>query len=169
MRALNALLVLIATIVVILVVARLPPPSPEMSEADIAEIQAEVLEVVEARFDALRNLDIEEVIRTAHPDSLVWVTGGRIVNSAEYRDGMYAWAEGKESWRGGWLERSVQVLSSDLAVFFGTYVDTILYSDGRRLHCPECAALFLFERTADGWKYTVGAGSAAPAQPVEEG
>jgi hypothetical protein len=57
MRALNALLVLLATIVVILLVARLPPPSPEMSEAEIAEIRADVLEVVEARFEALRDLD----------------------------------------------------------------------------------------------------------------
>ena len=169
MRALNALFVLIATIVVILLVARLPAPSPEMSEAEIAEIEAEVLEVVEARFEALRNLDMDKALRNAHPDLLVWAAGGGISNAAAYRDGMYAWAEGKESWKGRWVETNVRVLTPDLAVFSGSYVDTILYSDGRHLHCPKCSAIFLFERTPDGWMYSMGAGSAVPAEPVEGG
>jgi ketosteroid isomerase-like protein len=46
MRALNALLVLIATIVVILLVARLPPPSAEMSEAEIAQSEGEVAQAI---------------------------------------------------------------------------------------------------------------------------
>ena len=167
MRALNALLVLLATIVVILLVARLPPPSPEMSEAEIAEIRADVLEVVEARFEALRDLDMDKVLQSAHPDLLAWTAGGRIMNSAAYRDGMRAWAEGKESWSGRWVETDVRVLTPDLAVFSGSYVDTIQYSDGRYLHCPRCSAVFLFERTPDGWKYSMGAGSAVPAEPVE--
>jgi ketosteroid isomerase-like protein len=169
MRALNALFVLMATMVVIVLLARLPPPSPEMSDTELAEIEAEILEVVEARFDALRNLDIDEVLQSVHPDLLAWAAEGRVMNSVAYRDGMYAWAEGKESWRGGWVETTVRVLTPSLAVFSGTYVDTIQYSDGRFLHCPSCSAVFLFERTEDGWKYSMGAGSSAPAEPVEEG
>jgi ketosteroid isomerase-like protein len=169
MRALSLLFVLVATTVVILLVAKLPPPSPEMSEAEIAQIEAEVREVVEARFEALRNLDMDKVLRSAHPDLLVWAAEGRIMNAAAYRDGMHAWAEGKESWRGRWVETKVRVLTPDLAVFSGSYVDTIQYSDGRHLHCPKCSAVFLFERTTNGWKYTMGAGSAVPAEPVQGG
>lgn len=169
MKALNLLLVLVATVVVILLVARLPPPLPEISEPEIARIEAEVLGVVEGRFEALRNLDMDGVLQSAHPDLLAWAAGGRILNSAEYRDGLYQWANGKESWKGHWIERNVRVLTPDLAVFWGSYVDTIQYSDGRVLHCPRCSAVFLFERTPDGWRYSMGAGSSTPAEPVEAG
>lgn len=153
----------------LLLLAACRAPPPPMTAAEIVQIEEEVLAAVEARFDALRRLDMESVLLAAHPEVLVWPNGGRILSSAEYREGMYAWAQGKESWEGGWIDTTVRVLSPDLAVFSGTYVDTIEYSDGRRLHCPACSAVFLFERTVDGWKYTLGAGSSAPAQPVEEG
>ena len=46
MRALNAFLVLIATIVVILLIVRLPPPSPEMTEAEVAQMEAEARQAI---------------------------------------------------------------------------------------------------------------------------
>lgn len=55
MRALNAVLAVIATIVVIFLVARLPPPSPEMSEAEIAQREAEVRAELASRVDSYKN------------------------------------------------------------------------------------------------------------------
>ena len=167
MKALNAVLAVIAAIVVVFLVAKLPPPSPEMTESEIAQIEAEVLEVADARFEALRNLDLEKVLQSAHPDLLAWAAGGRILNSAAYREGLYAWAAGKESWRGGWVQTNVRVLTPKIAVFSGTYVDTIQYSDGREVHCRSCSTVFLFERTAEGWKYPMGSGTAEDAEPVD--
>ena len=63
--------------------------------------------MVEARFDALRDLDMDQVLQGAHPEQLSWAAQGRILNSFEYRDGMHAWADGKESWRGDWVETQV--------------------------------------------------------------
>ena len=145
------------------------PAKTTLTEEEIAQIETRILGIMENRFDALRELDVEGYALTAHPELLTWPGGGQLMNWSQYRDALMAWAEGKESWKGGWVESKVRVLSPNLAIFSGTYTDSIRFSDGRHLHWPEASAVFLFERTADGWKFIMGGESATPPQLVEEG
>jgi ketosteroid isomerase-like protein len=157
----------LAAIAGVLLVIGCQPGTTKLTEAEIAEIETQILSIMENRFDALRDLDVESYARTAHPDLLTWPAGGQLMNRSQYKDALLAWAEGKESWSGGWIESKVRVLSPDFAVFSGTYTDTIRFSDGRHLHWPEAVAVFLFERTPEGWKFIMGGESAAPPEPVE--
>jgi hypothetical protein len=138
-----------------------------MTEAERAQIEAEVLEVAETMVDGFMQLDGELIATTAHPD-LVFAYGGHVLNRDTYREAMVAWPEGKESWEGGWVETDVRVLSPDLAVFSGTMEFTVRYSDGRTLHFPNGAFAALYERTSEGWRWSVGGVSSGGGQPVDE-
>jgi hypothetical protein len=116
----------------------------------------------------LRQLDGELVATTTHPDLLVYAYGGLILDRAGYRDAISAWMEGKESWKGSWVDTHVRVLSTDLAVFSGTMEDTVVFSDGRTLHYPSGSFAALFERTSEGWRFSVGGSSTGVGQPIEE-
>jgi len=142
-------------------------PPPEMAEAEIAQIEAGVLASMQTYVDGYREMDLEKVGSVTHPDFLTYPYSGSVQNRAEFVEGGLAWAEGKESWAISWVDTNVRVLSPDLAVFSGTSVDTLTYSDGRVIQYPSNAYAFLLERTADGWKLSVGGPSAAPGQAVE--
>ena len=146
-----------------------PTATPEMTDAEVAQIEAEVMESMGTYVDGYREMDMEKVGSVAHPDFLTYPYSGRVVNRSEFVETSLAWAEGKESWAISWVDTNVRVLSPDLAVFSGTSVDTLTFSDGRAFYHPSNAYAFLFERTPDGWKLSMGGPSAAPRQPIEEG
>jgi ketosteroid isomerase-like protein len=140
-----------------------------MTEADRAQIEAEVMEAMDIFSDGFREMDMEKVASVAHPDLLAYPFVGQVLNWTEFREALLAWAEGKESWAAHWVDTNVRVISPDLAVFSATTVDTVWFSDGRVIHYPSNATAFLFERTPDGWKFSMGGPSNSAPQPVEEG
>ena len=94
----------IAALALLLVAGAFVFAPTEAAEFDQAQIEAEVLEVMETFIDGFRELDIEKVIQTAHTDALMFPYGGRVLDFAAYRDALDSWADGKTSWKGGWTE-----------------------------------------------------------------
>jgi hypothetical protein len=128
-----------------------------MTEAEIAQIEAEVIEVMEGVFDGFRQLDPQMIMAHFHPTATSWVWAsvprghGRVLELTEN------WVEGKESWEGSWTETTVKVFSQDAALFQGVYEATITYPDGRIVYFPNNASwTLLLERTDDGWLGTIG-------------
>lgn len=158
---------LAAFVVLLFVAACQAPPPAEMTEAERAQIEAEILEVAETWVDGLRQFDGDLIAAAIHPDLAVFAYQGRILDRAGYRDAIVAWMEGKESYKGGWLDTHVRVISPDLAVFSATAEDTIQYSDGRTVHRPN-STVALFERTTEGWKWSVASHGPGVAQVIEE-
>jgi len=170
MRGLTAgMAALVALGILFFLYASPATPSAEMTADQIAEIEAEVLEGMETYVDGYREMDMEKVGSVAHPDLLTYPYSGRVLNRTEFIETSLAWAEGRGYWAISWVDTNVRVLSPDLAVFSGTSVDTVTFSDGRAFHYPSNAYAFLFERTPDGWKFSMGGPSSPARQPVEGG
>ena len=145
-------------------------PSAEMTQAEIAQIEAEVLQVAQTFLDGFNELDMAKANETMHPDHMTFSYQGRIMNKADYREFLDGWVTNKESWQGHWLETNVRVLSPQAAVFVGTYtVDLMEYSDQPGRRYPQSAWTMLFEKTSDGWKWSMGGSSNSGYEAVEEG
>lgn len=158
-----------AVFLLLFCVACQAPPSQQLTEDQIAEIEAAVMESIETYADGYREMDMEKVASVAHPDLLTYPFAGRVLDRPGFLESSLAWAEGKESWAINWTDVNVRVISQDLAVFSGTSVDTVTFSDGRAFYYPSNAYGFLFERTPQGWKFSVGGPSSPPRQAVDEG
>jgi hypothetical protein len=68
-----------------------------------------------------------------------------------------------------WTETVVKVLSREAAMFQGYYVAIATYADGRILRWPgNVDFTVLMERTPDGWKITMGAGTNGTAHRIDQ-
>ena len=144
-------------------------PPAEMTEAEIAQIEGEVLEAMEARFEAWRQLDAEGIMEGWHPTATSWVSGARLRDFDWLTESTRGVAESLTKWEGGWIETSVTVLSPDAALFQGTFDCRTTGNDGRILLWPGNAVwTALVERTEDGWKITKGANSAGVGQRIDQ-
>ena len=74
----------LAAVTVLALVAACQAPSPEMTEADIAQIEAEVTELAEAWVNAWNDVetDCETAIDHWHPDHMLYFSGGNRVDRA---------------------------------------------------------------------------------------
>jgi hypothetical protein len=69
--------------------------------------------------------------------------------------------EGKDGWKGYWVEINVRVITPEAVEFSGIMGDTIWYSDGRVREWPgNCANVGGMALSEEGWKYTIAAQSA---------
>jgi hypothetical protein len=160
-------------VAVLLLVAACQAPPAEMTEAEIAQIEAAVLERAEAYLDAWAAGTPEDRCRATqaffHPDHMVYLTGGAPQGRADHFD--YCMG-GQEDWRtftGGWTETSVRVVSPDAAMFLGRMDNTWEHATGRIDHYPAGAQLLLFERAAEGWMITMYEWSNGPIEEAEQG
>ena len=95
--------------------------------------------------DGFRELEAQAVGQTADPESLVWVSGSRLMDWPGIRGGMSAFLEGTDSWAGRWADTTVRVLSHDLAVSSGKPEGTARYSASGNVLYPGSILAALFE------------------------
>jgi hypothetical protein len=159
----------LAAFAVLLFMAGCQAAPPELTEAEIAQIEAEVLQVMQVFMEGFNEHDPGKIATTLHPDLPAILYAGRIWTRAEFPEGVAPWFEAREAYQGEWIETDVRVLSRDLAVFQASYRGTTKLTDGRTFHYPHSSSMALFERTSEGWRWTVGGTSAGPAELVEGG
>jgi hypothetical protein len=161
-------LVVVAAIGVVALVTSFQFAPAEMGEFDQAQIEAQVLAVMQEFLDGMNELDMAKVEETTHPGHMALSLQGRILNRSEYREAMDQWATDKKSWHGTWHDTSVRILSPEAAVFTGLYsIDLIEYEDQPARHYPQNAWSILVERTPDGWKWSMGGHSSSGYEVVE--
>ena len=139
-------------------------------EAEIAQIEAEVMLATEAWVDAAEAMDAAIFAGILHPTETSFAWNGTICDRPEWTDRFTSFMEPWERWEGGWTQRTVKVLSPKAAMFQGAYEATVHYDDGRVIHWPGNANLTaLFELTTDGWKITVADFDSGSGRAVETG
>jgi hypothetical protein len=163
----------LASFAVLMLVAACQTAPPEMTEAEIAQLEAEVLEWADAwmaageiptpedRCGAWRNL--------AHPDQVVRLRGGEPQGRAAWFDYCMGIQVNWQTFTGEWTETDVRVLSPDAVVFIGRSSGTWVHADGRVIRYPAGVQRLLLERAADGWGFTMHDNSNGPSEVVEGG
>ena len=119
----------LAAFFVLLLVTACQTAPPEMTEAEIAQVEANVLEAIEATFEAWRQLDVEGIMEGWHPTATSWASGARLRDFGWLTESNRGIAENYTKWEGGWLETSVTVLNPDAALFQGTFDCRITRND----------------------------------------
>lgn len=147
------------------------PTSPaEMTQAEIAQIEAEVTQVAEDWIQVWRDNDCALSRDIWHPEHIAQPRAGRISPSVQdWIDSCTQTTANRASAEGEWMETSVRVLSPDAAVFSGTYSWTMHYRDGSPAqHWPTAAQTHLYERTETGWGLTFFVNANGPVETVEQ-
>ena len=156
----------------ILVSACQAPPPPEMTEAEKAQIQTEVLQAAEAWIDSWKDMetDCETITGMMHPDHMALLLGGNVASRDQWLDYCNRTTTNRAGWEGGWTSTEVRPLSADAAVFVGNYTGTYQWLDGSSdSHYANAAQVILFERTATGWGVTFFLNNNGPVERIEEG
>jgi hypothetical protein len=146
-------------------------PAAEMTDAEIAQIEAEVMAWAEAWMDGWENdgeAGCEANAPLTHPEQVVHLTGGEPQGRAGWLEYCKTANANIAGYSGSWTDMDVRVLSPDAAVFVGRWSGTFEYVSGRAFHYAAGAQLILVERTADGWGLTLFENSGGPAEEVTE-
>jgi hypothetical protein len=139
-----------------------------MTEAEIAQIEAEVTGTAADLLESFRTLDAATVGEWFHPTETSWASNGTVVDHAGLVEFLVSFLGTMESWDGAWVETRVKVLNPNAAMFQGRYEATDYLADGRVLHWPGTANFtMLMERTPEGWKATIGNWSNDSGQEIE--
>lgn len=148
-----------------------PTAPPEMTDAERAQIEADVLNLAEAWMDVWRANHCELARDILSPDRLALPVGGRADTSvSDWIDYCTRTIENRAGWSGEWTDTDVRVLSPDAALFVGTYAGTYTYRDGSPArHYPTSAQVILAERTDTGWSITTFLNSNSAYEEVEGG
>ena len=143
---------------------------PEITEDERAQVEAEVVQVWEGFLQGHEELDCDKAAEALHPGLLAFPLDSRLLDQSEWLDACIHFLEGVESLTGYWVEAKVRVLTPDFAMFTGFYGDTVRYADGSVREWPgNCNRAALMERTEDGWKATIMAGTCGSDEAVGEG
>jgi len=169
MKALITLLALIVVLGVAFVLYRSPPAEPEMTEAEIAQIEAEVMEFADTFLDAWRvEVHCDANLPLFHPDRLAMPYQGEIINREGWHEMCLMRSANVASATFNWISREVRVLDPDAAVFIGSYSSTWEYRDGSPTgHVPTSSVGGVAERTPEGWVWTFYSWSPGPGEEVE--
>ena len=135
----------------------------EMTEAEIVQIEAEVLDWGEAWAAGWEPENRCEILRALfHPDHVVHLTGGE----PQGRDSWFEYCMNSYgtwvSFSGTWTDMNVRVISPDAAVLITRYDGTFEFANGTIDHRPAGGVLILVERTPDGWGATMWENSGGP-------
>jgi ketosteroid isomerase-like protein len=141
-------------------------PPAEMTEAEIAQIEAEVLKATNDMMTAWNAEDGLTGGSYFDSETLNVLWGSNEYDNPESFGEMWAtiW-ERFPSWDGGWDDSTVKVLNPNQALFRGRYHCTLTDQEGvQTFWRPHLTALF--ERRADGWKMTLVDHAIGTAQEV---
>ena len=147
-------------------------PPAEMTEAEIAQIEAEVLEFAEAWMDSWEDMDTdcETAADLWHPEHSAYFSGGERVDHDGFIESCHRTTANRASVDGSWTDWEIRVLSPDAAVFLGSYESTMGYNDDSPTrHWPTANQAILVERTATGWGISFFTNFNGPSEVVEEG
>jgi hypothetical protein len=148
---------LIAFAGLVLLVGCQAPPA-EMTEAEIAQIEAEVLEWADvwmAAWNAGPPPDrCEAALPLVHPQHVVRLSGGQPQTKADWLDYCVNFQENWPSHAAEWIDTDVRVISADAAILLGRYRADWVRADETVFDYPAAAQRILVERTADGWGFT---------------
>lgn len=171
MKALAAVVAGIFPVVALLSFCAAPTAPSGMTEADRAQIKVEVMQLADAWMDVWRVNDCELSRPLMHPDRMSVMWGGRPHKSVEeWMDHCTTTIANRAQFNGSWTDTIVRVLSSDAAVFVGTYSSSYEYRDGiPARHYPSASQVMRVERTATGWGVTRFENSNGPSEVVGEG
>jgi hypothetical protein len=152
-----------AFLILVLAVGCQAPPA-EMTEAERAQIEAEVLAWSEVWEEGWEPANRCEILRALfHPDHPVRLAGGE----PQGRDGWFEFCMSNYatwvSFSGTWGDREVRVISPDAAVLITRYDGTWEFEDGTTDRRPAGVHRILLERAPDGWGATFMQNSAGPS------
>jgi len=159
----------LAAVSVLLLVAACQAPPAEMTETEVAQIEAEVMELADTWLDTWRvEVNCDVGLPLLHPDWLAMPYEGEIINRDEWHEMCLMRTANVASATFDWTNREVRVLAPDAAVFIGSYSATWEYLDGSpAVHVPISSQGGVAERTPDGWVWTFYSWS--PGQGEEVG
>ena len=131
-----------------------PTTAPEMTEAETAQIEAEVMQLADDWMDAWKDMetDCETTQTLLHPDYWRRLASGEDWDISEWPDYCARSTATRAGASNDWAKKTVRVISPDAAVFIGTHSPTFSYNDGRPpRHYLTSVQRLLVERTETGW------------------
>lgn len=146
-------------------------PSDEMTEAERAQIEAEVMAFADTWLDAWRGgADCDSNLPLLHPDHLAMPYEGEIIDRDEWHEMCLMRSANVAGATFNWTNREVRVLAPDAAVFVGSYSAIWEHLDGSPAdRVPVSSTGGVAERTPDGWVWTFYSWSPGQGEEVEEG
>jgi len=158
----------LAALAVLLLITACQTPSCEMTEAEIAQIQAEVEQVAEDWIANWGRGDCEAAAGFFHPEYISQSRAGVFARSRDdQRENCELNTANRESTTASWTSSNVRVISASAAVFAGNFEGTFRYRDETPArHYAHSAQTILFERTDTGWGITFLSTTNDQAQPV---
>jgi hypothetical protein len=172
MKAVLAVLALLVVVGLGFFLYSTPTAPPEMTEAEIAQIETDVMQIADDWMEVWKDLetDCENAQALLHPDYWVRIPSGEVRDISEWPDYCARSTATRAGFSGDWTDQKVRVISPDAAVFIGTYSPTFSFNDGRPpRHYLTSAQKLLVERTAAGWGISWMSFSNGPSEVVEEG
>jgi len=172
MKAVAAVLAALVAVGVLMYVYTAPADAPaEMTEAEIAQIEAEVKQFAEDWFDVWRGNDCEPSRDLIHPERWVRIYDGKPnSNVDEWMARCVTTLANRASFSANWIDTEVRVMSPDAAVLIGTSSSTFEYNDGTPArHYPINSTIMIVERTDSGWRLSNIQMVNGPYEAVEEG
>jgi uncharacterized protein (TIGR02246 family) len=152
---------LAAAAVLLMVSACQAPPPAEMTDAERAQIEAEVLAWSDQWLEAGTNLDAEGVAALFDQDDGHFVSGVLYSGTwAEFLSGSRELYGGWEEWGGTWDARRVDILGPGVALMTGQATGPLTLADGRRL-TNRARFSFVVRETEGEWRGLYGHVSAA--------
>ena len=144
-----------AALAILSLVTAAQTAQPGMSDAEVAQFEAEVMDVMNELMVAWNDEDGPGSLAPFDADALHVVWGTAVDDTPEaFGDRIAESWERVPSWEGDWEYAFVRAINPSSAVFLGRYEATLSYADGRSFFWqPHWTALL--ERDADEWKITV--------------
>jgi hypothetical protein len=173
MKGLITVLALLVVLGVGFLLYSTPSAPPEMTDAQITQIEAEVLELADAWLGIMseaEGVNCDAGLDLLHPDRTAQLYRGELLNRAEWHEMCLRQTANLAKVTMTWTKENVQVLAPDAAAFSGSYSSTWEYQDGspaRRI--ASSSQIGVAERTPDGWVWTIQAWSDGPSEVIEEG
>ena len=171
MKTVGALVFALLAVVVLLFLANRTAVPSAITDAEIAEVEAEITEWAESWLDVWRGNDCELSRPLIHPTRSVFVFQGKPTrNIDDWMTYCGRTIENRASWSGSWTDIEVRVLSANAAEIIGTHSATITYRDETPARSyPISTQIINLERTATGWGMTHYWYQTGPPEVVEEG
>ena len=146
------------------------PPPAAMTEAELAQIQADVMSWADQWIESSRSLDVDGVMALLDPDETRYAMNASFYSGRdECRGALEALYRGWETFDSSWSGRSVEALGPEVAFLIGQVRGPLTLADGTE-GINQVRLAFLLKKRADGWRatYTHGSGAFTP-NPTEVG
>ena len=149
-------------------------PPAEMSDAEIAQIEAEVEQIVRGLYSSVAQAEVGPWMATLHERTGPWLLGMDIGNLRETSEGFEALYTSEDETRPvrqemDNLEIRVVAVSPTIAYAVGTSPDRRWYLANGGIDRAATAETWVFVQTEGGWKLYSGQTAIFPIEDEEEG